>query len=71
MHSMTIQPRACPQCGIRQTTRLGRSSTNFCFNCRWHWQGDTHHFSPGELARLEIYRAAVRHGFYTDFGGLA
>jgi hypothetical protein len=37
MHSMTIQERLCPRCGIRRTVRLGRPRIAFCFNCRLRW----------------------------------
>jgi hypothetical protein len=48
----------------------------FCFNCRWSWQtataepvslsSDGYAFNPQEFARLHVYRAAFRNGFYTD-----
>jgi hypothetical protein len=41
---------------------------SICFNCRHKWgppRTDAE-FTPSELTRLEIYRAAVRAGFYTD-----
>jgi len=37
MHSMTIQERSCPRCGIRRTVRLGCSTPSLCLNCRLHW----------------------------------
>jgi hypothetical protein len=75
MNGGTIQERPCPRCAIRRTVRLAGSS--FCHNCHLHWYGasgaaclprakpaDT--FSAQETARLTIYRAAVRAGFYND-----
>jgi hypothetical protein len=37
MHSLIIEPRACPRCRHRRTGRLWRSSASFCFNCRLRW----------------------------------
>jgi hypothetical protein len=74
-----IQEQACPQCAIRRTARLAYG-TSFCFNCRLQWpsQGaplnyavgvpsQLHVFAADELARLSVYRDAVRSGFYTDW----
>jgi hypothetical protein len=77
-----IQERACPRCGIRRTARLayGTSGTSFCFNCRLQWPtreapvshpvgtpSPQHVLGPDALARLAVYRAAVRAGFYSDW----
>src|SRR5437868_411983 len=75
-----IQERACPRCAIRRTARLGYGAS-FCFNCRFQSPTDAaplpHSaelpsplfvFAPDELARLNVYRTAVRDGFYTDWG---
>jgi hypothetical protein len=72
MHGFVIEERVCPRCQILRTVRFGR--TLFCFNCRWSSEAatvapapsDSYAFSPEDLARLRVYRAAVRHGFYTD-----
>jgi hypothetical protein len=53
---------------------------SFCFNCRFQWPFNTaplphtievpwpvFFFAPDELARLSVYRAAVRNGFYSDW----
>jgi hypothetical protein len=75
MNRFLIEQRVCPRCGILRTGRQVRSTTAFCFNC--HHQREA--FGPSadaeagyaltveELARLRIYRAAVRVGFYTDW----
>jgi hypothetical protein len=73
-----IQERPCPRCAIRRTARLAYG-TSFCFNCRLQWPthdaplldavevlAPLHAFAADELARLSVYRAAVRNGFYTD-----
>jgi hypothetical protein len=73
-----IQERPCPRCAIRRTARLAYG-TSFCFNCRLQWPtrgapllhsvevpSQLHVFAADELARLSVYRAAVRNGFYTD-----
>jgi hypothetical protein len=74
-----IQERACPRCAHRRTVRVGNSARLFCFNCRHAWAASDEHilqapwpaldsyvFQPAELARLRMYRAAVRAGFFTD-----
>ena len=80
MNGATIQEHPCPRCAIRRTVLIARAS--FCFNCRLHWDGQWsqrsaaaveprpepfHVFTAAEVARLRIYRAAVRAGFYTDW----
>jgi hypothetical protein len=74
-----IQERACPRCTIRRTARLAYG-TFFCFNCRLQWPtraapapppvgtpSPQHVLGPDALARLAMYRAAVRAGFYSDW----
>jgi hypothetical protein len=50
---------------------------SFCFNCHQQWDGQRsvadvvaepllYPFTAAELARLSIYRAAIRAGFYSD-----
>jgi hypothetical protein len=40
---------------------------SICFNCRHKWEPTTFFtFTAAELARLRIYRAAVRAGFYSE-----
>jgi hypothetical protein len=70
--TLVVQERACPRCATKRTVRIGTSATSFCFNCRTRWSGGSV-ASPArpvlEAAvqrRWEIYRAAVRAGFYTD-----
>ena len=81
---IVIQEQACPRCAIRRTARLAYGAS-FCFNCRFQWP--THAaplpyttaevpsplfvFAPDELARLSVYRTAVRDGFYTDWATLS
>jgi hypothetical protein len=69
-----IQQRTCPRCAIRRTVQKGQWGL-VCMNCRWRsFGGDsvaehvpsTWRFTPAELRRLEMYRAAVQAGFYTD-----
>ncbi len=67
LHNLIIEPRTCPRCGIRRTTRALRSSSAFCFNCRLQWDVAANPFSHGELARLRTYRRAIRSGFYRDW----
>jgi hypothetical protein len=79
MNSFMIQLRSCPWCGILRTGRQMYSATSFCFNCRLLWeppaearqcaavQVAANTFCREELARLQVYRAAVRIGFYTDW----
>ena len=74
-----IQERVCQRCAIRRTARLTHGAS-FCFNCGFQWPSGaaplTHDaevpsarfwFTPDELARLSVYRSAVRNGFYTDW----
>ena len=65
MTNFLIEQRVCPSCGIHRTGRQVRSTTAFCFNCHHQWEAG-YPFNAEELARLRIYRAAVRAGFYTD-----
>jgi hypothetical protein len=76
-----IQQRACPRCAIRRTARLAYTrATSFCFNCRLQWvttepsaadcadpSPAVEAIAPGERKRFEMYRAAVRAGFYSDW----
>jgi hypothetical protein len=75
MNGATIQERTCPRCAIRRTVRIAGSS--FCHNCRLHWHDApnaelpprreaAYAFTAQETARLIIYRAAIRAGFYND-----
>lgn len=74
MSNFLIEQRVCPRCGIHRTGRQIRSTTAFCFNCHHQWDAfgaepdaeAGYPFSPEEIARLRIYRAAVRAGFYSD-----
>ncbi|HYY89767.1 MAG TPA: hypothetical protein VFA49_13290 [Chloroflexota bacterium] len=68
-----IQEQRCPRCAIRRTVQYGGWGS-ICFNCRLRWRGDrpvelvtATAFSAAEWRRLEIYRAAVQAGFYTDW----
>jgi hypothetical protein len=74
-----IQEQACPRCAIRRTARLGYGAS-LCFNCHFQWPTDAARlpnttelpsplfvFASDELARLSVYRTAVRDGFYTDW----
>ena len=63
-----IQNVPCPRCAIRRTVRL-REGRSFCFNCRFQWHPAAYQFAPADRARLEVYRAAVRAGFYSDWPG--
>jgi hypothetical protein len=76
MNGATIQERACPRCAIRRTVRIAGAS--FCHNCRLQWSGvsgaafvprpeSAYLFTASEEARLVMYRAAVRAGFYSDW----
>ena len=79
LNSFMIQLRSCPRCGILRTARQMYSATSFCFNCRFLWeppaeagqraavQVRANSFCREELARMQVYRAAVRIGFYTDW----
>lgn len=76
---MQVEERwPCPRCGNRRTLNWARGRYH-CFNCRHQWHASSSArlvepdaldaaavFTPEELARLSIYRAAVRAGFYTD-----
>jgi hypothetical protein len=78
MNSLPILERSCPWCGHRRTVRLGPPNALFCFNCRL--RSDSHRatgtppagasvsypFDPAQWRRLQVYRAAVRAGFYSD-----
>jgi ribosomal protein L37AE/L43A len=74
-----IQERTCPRCAIRRTARLGQG-TSFCFNCRLKWPTRAapvaqrvgtplphQMLGPADLARMAVYRAAVRAGFNSDW----
>ena len=76
---MIIQQARCPRCAIRRTVRLGAWGA-FCFNCRLQWPTreapvshpvgtprPQHGLGPDAVARLAVYRAAVRAGFYSDW----
>jgi hypothetical protein len=78
-----VQERSCPRCAIRRTVRLADgSSFCFNCRHQWPTQqvaGDhtgrglaapsppPEPFGLTERARLAIYRAAVRAGFYSDW----
>jgi ribosomal protein L37AE/L43A len=75
---MQIEQRwPCPQCGNRRTLQWAKARYH-CFNCKHQWHGHRHVqqrrveidlnavFTPAEMARLEVYRRAVRSGFYSD-----
>jgi hypothetical protein len=75
MNGANIQEQPCPRCGIRRTVRY--RSLSFCFNCHQQWDGvhavigetiqeALYQFTAAEMARLMIYRAAIRAGFYND-----
>jgi hypothetical protein len=74
MSGATIQERPCPRCNIRRTASIANAS--FCFNCRLQWgkalgaseprPEPPYTFTAAETARLTIYRAAIRAGFYSD-----
>jgi len=77
---MTIVERRCPRCAIRRTLWLAEWGA-FCCNCRLQWRNPAptcdgkapanattaDAFEPAELLRLELYRAAIREGIYTDW----
>lgn len=67
LHNLVIEPRNCPRCGIRRTTRALRSTSAFCFNCHMQWDVAANPFNQRELARLHVYRSAVRNGLYRDW----
>ena len=75
---MQVEERwPCPRCGNRRT-QLWAAGRYHCFNCKHQWQLVSRRseparntelttvFTPDELQRLRIYRAAVQAGFYTD-----
>src|ERR1051325_4993149 len=82
---MTIEEQRCPHFGIRRTARLGEWG-HFCFNCRRQWDGvrsvvdprlaqvtgpaAASPFDQHQIHRLELYRAAVRAGLYSDWAPL-
>jgi len=78
---MVIVERPCPRCAIRRSVRFGQLGS-YCFNCSFRWNVlasatpialpvhvDVAEFAfrPAELGRLEVYRAAVRVGFYNEW----
>ena len=80
---MTVQERQCPRCSIRRTLRYGGASSFCAnCRLQWDaapasassrvqaWPAPrlaAYPFTPRELDRLGIYRAAVRAGLYTDW----
>ena len=76
---MYIEAISCPRCAVPRTLRLG-DGRSMCCNCKLQWErfpprtplhapdSDSlpYPFSPQELARLAIYRAAVQAGCYGD-----
>ena len=75
MHGFVIEHERCPRCSNLRTARFGTAA--YCFNCRLQWSSNSildatneaqarYPFTPAELVRLQVYRAAVRVGFYTD-----
>jgi hypothetical protein len=65
---MKIEERwPCPRCGNRRRMLWG-VRTYFCFNCPYQTDSPDVNvkFSGAELARLTMYRAAVRAGIYSD-----
>jgi hypothetical protein len=65
-HGLTIKEAPCPRCANKRTASMGTPGS-ICFNCRHKWEPATvFAFTADELARLKIYRAAVRAGFYFD-----
>ena len=73
MQSFVIEESPCPHCKNPRTVRCG--TIGFCFNCRGQWRTDSgaataeprYAFTNAELNRLEVYRAAVRAGFYSEW----
>jgi hypothetical protein len=71
MQSFVIAESPCPHCQNPRTARSG--ALGFCFNCRRQWRTDAqpatvkpeYPFTAAERGRLEVYRAAVRAGFYS------
>ncbi|MBV9322209.1 MAG: hypothetical protein JO352_00305 [Chloroflexi bacterium] len=66
MHGFVIEELPCPNCRNLRTVRFG--TTSFCFNCRTQRDESalSYPFSDAQLARLRVYRAAVRNHFYSD-----
>jgi ribosomal protein S27AE len=76
MNGITIQEQPCPRCAIPRTAR--RLDRSFCYNCHLQWdirrpasvaRSDAEvagAISLPDIARLAIYREAVRAGFYND-----
>jgi ribosomal protein L37AE/L43A len=74
MNGANIQEQPCPRCANPKTVRV--AGVSFCFNCHLQWSGShetpqpdaepAYEFTASELARLEIYRNAVRAGFYNE-----
>jgi hypothetical protein len=80
-----IQERSCPRCAIRRTVRLTPgSSFCFNCRLQWSTQQvapgqpvrwmtalplTSQTFTLAEQARMAIYQAAVRAGFYSDWPG--
>ena len=66
-HGLTIKEAPCPRCANKRTASMGAHGS-ICFNCRHKWEPNSSHFefTATERARLAIYRAAVRAGFYSD-----
>ena len=78
---MRIVEQPCPRCAIRRSVSFGRLGS-YCYNCKFRWNGfgsatpitrpvqvhvAEYPFGVAELARLEIFRAAVRAGFYNEW----
>ena len=76
-----IQALPCPRCATPRTVRMGHWGS-VCFNCRHQWGSqepsqrrtatqpevaNVRIFGSAALQRLEIYRAAVLAGFYSDW----
>lgn len=79
MNGATIQEHPCPRCANPRTVQI--ASASFCFNCRLYWGSPwgkvsdatveprlepPYPFTAAETARLTMYRAAIRAGFYSD-----
>src|SRR5919202_1173123 len=75
---MDIEAIPCPRCAVPRTLRLG-DGRSMCCNCKLQWEPSArtplhapdpdslpYPFSPRELARLAVYRAAVQAGYYSD-----
>jgi hypothetical protein len=73
---------ACLSCGFPRTLRVGTKRVCFQCRFNWTLEqtrpapvtvsvaaaelARPHSFTSSELARLQIYRAAIQAGFYTD-----